>query len=244
MRLKASLAGGTKERRTLMDIEKLIEQLNGYFEGKDLKRGVALDAATALSALQAENEKLRAELEQVKRERDAAIEAANGLDKMIGRAWGGKTDMERLTYFDGGKWRLKIGDTEYSGEAVDRLAAYEDTGLEPEEIGALKSREKGLVELLNGVSCGCAVTYTRLRELAQADREGRCVVLPAKPDQTIYQWRIGDDCPSVSRLDGVQINADGEITYPIWNGYLIAEDFGRTVFLTREEAALRREQDG
>ena len=89
MRLKASLAGGTKERRTLMDIEKLIEQLNGYFEGKDLKRGVALDAATALSALQAENEKLRAELEQVKRERDAAIEAANGLDKMIGRAWGG-----------------------------------------------------------------------------------------------------------------------------------------------------------
>ena len=29
-----------------------------------------------------------AELEQVKRERDAAIEAANGLDKMIGRAWG------------------------------------------------------------------------------------------------------------------------------------------------------------
>lgn len=26
-----------------MDIEKLIEQLNGYFEGKDLKRGVALD---------------------------------------------------------------------------------------------------------------------------------------------------------------------------------------------------------
>lgn len=77
-----------------MDIEKLIEQLNGYFEGKDLKRGVALDAATALSALQAENEKLRAEaegmrsnwyksvegvkklraeLEQVKRERDAAV---------------------------------------------------------------------------------------------------------------------------------------------------------------------------
>ena len=126
---------------------------------------------------------------------------------------------------------------------VDRLAAYEETGLEPEEIGALKSREKGLVELLNGVSCGCAVTYTRLRKLAQADREGRCVVLPAKPDQTIYQWRIGDDCPSVSRLDGAQINADGEITYPIWNGYLIPEDFGKTVFLTREEAALRREQE-
>ena len=34
-----------------MDIEKLIEQLNGYFEGKDLKRFVALDAATALSSM-------------------------------------------------------------------------------------------------------------------------------------------------------------------------------------------------
>lgn len=42
-----------------MDVEKLIEQLNGYFEGKELGRGVALDAATALSMLQAENEKLQ-----------------------------------------------------------------------------------------------------------------------------------------------------------------------------------------
>ena len=63
-----------------MDIEKLIEQLNGYFEGKDLKRGVALDGATTLSTLRAENEELRAELEQVKRcieivenQRDSAI---------------------------------------------------------------------------------------------------------------------------------------------------------------------------
>lgn len=64
------------------------------------------------------------------------------------------------------------GDYSLIEAAINRLAAYEDTGLEPEEIGALKSREKGLVELLNGVSCGCAVTYTRLRELAQADKEG------------------------------------------------------------------------
>ena len=147
--------------------------------------------------------------------------------------------MERLTYFDGGKWRLKIGDTEYSGEAVDRLAAYEETGLEPEQIRTVlddAAREFAEYDAM--------APKERLRELAQADREGRCVVLPVKPDQTIYQWRIGDDCPSVSRLDGAQINADGEITYPIWNGYLTPGDFGETVFLTREEAALRREQDG
>ena len=38
--------------------------------------------------------------------------------------------MKRLTCFDGGKWRLKIGD--------------EETGLEPEEIIELKARMEGL----------------------------------------------------------------------------------------------------
>ena len=48
-----------------MDIEKLIEQLNRYFEGETLPRGTALDAATALSTLQAENEKLKRALAEM-----------------------------------------------------------------------------------------------------------------------------------------------------------------------------------
>lgn len=89
----------------MMDIEKLIERLEQYSE--DLiayKLGcnfadACTNAATALSALQAENEKLRAELEQartdcavaeknhadcideleqVKRERDAVLNAFRG----------------------------------------------------------------------------------------------------------------------------------------------------------------------
>lgn len=82
-----------------MDIEKLIEQLNGYFEGKDLKRGVALDGATTLSTLRAENEQLRAELEQVKRcieivenqrdqmkrERDAAVDCIYKIEDALDR---------------------------------------------------------------------------------------------------------------------------------------------------------------
>ena len=54
-----------------MDIEKLIERLrNNNIENNchDCALGYyAFEAATALSTLQAENEKLRAELEQVKR---------------------------------------------------------------------------------------------------------------------------------------------------------------------------------
>lgn len=60
-----------------MDIEKLIERLRTESLYKDKATleimDLCMDAATALSALQAENEKLRDELEQVKRERDAAV---------------------------------------------------------------------------------------------------------------------------------------------------------------------------
>lgn len=139
--------------------------------------------------------------------------------------------------------RNKVFKSVHRQNACEKLAAYEETGLEPEEVlpkeyaGEIM---KSMILLKEYQKLG---PIDRLRELKQADDEGRCVVLPAKPDQTIYQWRKGDDCPSVSRLDGVQINADGEITYPIWNGYLIPGDFGETVFLTREEAVLRREQD-
>ena len=63
----------------MMDIEKLIEQLSirGLGNGTSLgyHSGLFDEAATALSALQAENAQLRAELEQVKAERDAAVES-------------------------------------------------------------------------------------------------------------------------------------------------------------------------
>lgn len=87
--------------------------------------------------------------------------------------------MEQLTYFDGGKWRLKIGDTEYSGKAVDRLAAYEDTGLEPEEVADFDRLVKLYLEAgldkqfvlacIEATKAG--ITVDRLHELAKADKE-------------------------------------------------------------------------
>lgn len=74
-----------------MDIEKLIEGLNQYSQsmiayklGADFA-DACTDAATALSTLQAENEKLRAELEQVKAERDAAVSWAQKYTESIDR---------------------------------------------------------------------------------------------------------------------------------------------------------------
>ena len=60
-----------------MDIEKLIERLRTdslYADKATLEiMDLCMEAADAISTLQAENEKLRAELEQVKQERDAAV---------------------------------------------------------------------------------------------------------------------------------------------------------------------------
>ena len=93
-----------------MDIEKLIEDLRGLLKqyGEKIPYGELVgapwpysragdlvwpdpepyfieQAATALSTLQAENEKLRAELEQVKQERDAAVSWAQKYTESIDR---------------------------------------------------------------------------------------------------------------------------------------------------------------
>ena len=73
--------------------------------------------------------------------------------------------MKRLTYFDGGKWRIKIGDTEYSGAWVDRLAAYEEAGLEPGEIADLMGAHAMAVSQLTEYRTLGSID--RLRELVQ-----------------------------------------------------------------------------
>ena len=92
-----------------MDIENLIEQLNRYFEGETLPRGTALDAATAISTLQAENAQLRADLEYEREHANAYYEECGQweaeneklraeLERMKNIAARRRADMERLTY--------------------------------------------------------------------------------------------------------------------------------------------------
>ena len=69
-----------------MDIERLIERLkqkDGLWCSVPTGENLIADAATALSTLQDENEKLRDELEQVKAERDAAVEAVKNMAEYI-----------------------------------------------------------------------------------------------------------------------------------------------------------------
>lgn len=59
---------------------------------------------------------------------------------------------------------------------IDRLAEYEDTGLEPEEVDAY-----------NRTLLDMGITLGRFGELVNADKEDRLVVLPCKVGDTIYK---------------------------------------------------------
>lgn len=145
--------------------------------------------------------------------------------------------MERYTYFDGGKWRLKIGDTEYSGDWVNRLAAYEETRLEPEDMKKVFNEDATLK--LAGQILG--VTPGRLRELAQAYRLlGNTVYEPNKRGVISTYKVISVHFSGCSILVGWDL-LDG--IYSNLNGFEISA-LGKTVFLTREaaEAALKEKE--
>ena len=132
-----------------------------------------------------------------------------------------------------------------------RLAAYEETGLEPEEVSDFDRLVKLYLEAgldkqfvlacIEATKAG--ITVDRLHELAQADREGRCVVLPK--DRMVYfheesidsgekwvgNWPIKD----ILLKCGFGI---ASLTYSI-------RDVGNKIYFDRNEAqaALRRERD-
>ena len=128
----------------------------------------------------------------------------------------------------------------------ERLANYEDTGLEPDEVAALQKDWSGLRTMIG--ECG---GVDRLRELAEADKDGRLVVLPCKVGDVMYKlFREYTECTSyqvrkdnyccegcmvpcdsreVTVIRAIQPNSLPEVVRYI-------EDIGKTVFFTREEA--------
>lgn len=100
---------------------------------------------------------------------------------------------------------------------------------------------RGRLEMIEDI-LGGDYNLDRLRELAEADRKGRCVVLPCKPSEvTVYQLR------SKKHARGVGISPRHVGSTSVWgNGHYalhhqglddcLDRDFGKTWFLSREEA--------
>ena len=116
--------------------------------------------------------------------------------------------MERLTYRDkDGMAMMKERSGRKSG-GIDRLAAYEDTDLEPEEI-------KNALDV-NDIIPEINVTVDHIRDLLQAEQDGRLVVLPEPLKRAIV--REGGRCFSDFTMDDI-------------NNLLEAWDAGRLVVL-------------
>ena len=122
----------------------------------------------------------------------------------------------------------------------ERLAAYEDTGLMPADVEALKLAMMG--KTLAEVKAFNGLTLSRLRELMYADKDGRLVVLPCKVGQRVFA--LLDTDKHISECEVKQIGMGNKIGViglePIGargRRYGVAlNGFGKTVFLTREEA--------
>lgn len=148
--------------------------------------------------------------------------------------------MERYTekHYDGNGYYLicsgncetfNCGDCGILDKIVDRLAACEDTGLEPEDFKRTFT-EDALLKLTGQL---LGVTPDRLRELKKADDEGRCVVLPFKPPRWVY-------------VCSTRFPKPAQAHYASAINVLQDMDKGCVFGDTQEEAAaaLRREQDG
>ena len=119
---------------------------------------------------------------------------------------------------------------------IKRLAAYEDTGLEPEEVLPKDKADEIALKLMRLADLESLCNYTRLRELAEADKDGRCVVLPCKVGDKLYRVFAGEIFEHrVGSMKYFAIQKRWDIeTYPFCP--CVESSIGKTIFLTREEA--------
>ena len=114
-----------------------------------------------------------------------------------------------------------------------RLAAYEDTHMMPPDVMHMRMDMAILTALFDGID------VDRMREIVAAERDGRVVVLPCKVGDVVYGF-YGEKTilPMVAKW--IETNTDGwciaaQYT-PMAPMFYRFSDFGKTVFLTREEA--------
>lgn len=145
--------------------------------------------------------------------------------------------MDKLTWYDeDGRLYCRRG----YDVALARLASYEATGLTPEQCENAKT-------IIESAFADDTSNAERIRELLKADKEGRVVALPCKVGDTVYMieriFDIDDGvCDEICARK--VIGHGGNNLNKLWligsggicNVSIFVSEFGKTVFLTREEA--------
>lgn len=152
--------------------------------------------------------------------------------------------MERLT-FEGNFCDIaqcKEIPCPYNGECSqrkvwERLKAYEDTHMMPSDVTSMRMDMAIIAALFNGVD------VDRMKELSEADKDERVVVLPCKVGDRLYEV-TGRKTISVYRVKAIRVELF--VVFIEWDldeGFVwqslagvSAGEIGKTVFLTREEA--------
>ena len=145
--------------------------------------------------------------------------------------------MKRLTkHVDGiavlESWAIGKDPVSIIQRLCNRLAAYEDSGLDPEEIADFMKRWEQTVEIGGMLKKYC---IDHIRDLLHAEQDGRLVVLPCKVGDHV--WADGREAIVVwffgyktERYLHAQFLDNAEYTdIPFY-------EIGKTVFLTRENA--------
>ena len=152
--------------------------------------------------------------------------------------------------YSGNDCNDRVAKSAYRQTCVERLAAYEETGLTPEE-----SKRMSNILMDVGIDYNCSWEYVknwllddRLRELDEADKDGRVVVLPCKVGDTVWvidnpwTWEL------LKKPIEAYVNGMGKFSHGLYVNVLFdtrkingTRDYeinhiGKTIFLTREEA--------
>lgn len=102
--------------------------------------------------------------------------------------------------YSGNDCNDRVAKSAYRQTCVERLAAYEETGLTPEE-----SKRMSNILMDVGIDYNCSWEYVknwllddRLRELYEADKDGRLVVLPFTSGRTLL-YKENIDSPQLMK---------------------------------------------
>lgn len=134
------------------------------------------------------------------------------------------------------EYEEKYTEQEWISVLQDRLAAYEETWLTPEEI----DMDHEAAETLRQLCRNCDLD--RLEKLAEADRDGRLAVLPCQSGEHVFalldnQTHVWECEVEHAVLDGWRkvfaIRPLGRLKDSYYAPF---GAFGQTVFLTREAA--------
>ncbi len=152
--------------------------------------------------------------------------------------------MERLTK----RTPVEFGYAEYmwngdvdEEDAINRLAAYEDTGLEPKQVRKIANVLQEVGQEYNCRFEFVAEVVEKYAKYVDAERNGRLVLMPCKVGDTVYIRRYSlaqkQNIIIEARVAAVKVFRTGfQIDCVTHNGAVNKCEWGRQCFATRAEA--------